>query len=67
MIVVWPDLCLDIDLPTDRDWGLVHRNVGGEGAQHVVGDECCWCSPVCVQANEHTQEELMKFYNTSIN
>jgi hypothetical protein len=66
MIVIWPNVCVDMKLPDTDGWGLVHRNVGGEEELHAIGDEYCWCSPICVQVAEHTQGELETLYITSL-
>lgn len=66
MIVIYPGVCLDMELPDREGWGLVHRNVGGDEELHIVGDEHCWCSPICVQVEAHTQGELEALYITAL-
>lgn len=66
MIVIWPNVCVEMELPDSSEWGIVHRNVGGEHELHSVNDEHCWCSPICIRVDAHTHGELEALYTTSL-
>jgi len=59
MILIYPSVCVEwVPDEEDNRWGVVHHMVGGKEAKHDAGDVHCWCSPVCVLYEEHTEGEL---------